>query len=222
MKKMAFLAALAAVPFAANATVLTFADLGLGNGGAVPQDFGDNVAGAGNGYEEGFGWTPNVAVEWDDQGEGSQWVNFTSGWSGGLTDSIYWEDPYEDGTIPDPFGFTFTAEEGWFVVLHGMDMPDFGVEITGVDLMVKDGEGNVLVDSDPEWNASVVEVNFEDPIVATELSVEFDVADINNTGYIDWFGVDNISFSQQPVPEPATMLALGAGLAALAARRRKK
>ncbi|RYG24015.1 PEP-CTERM sorting domain-containing protein [bacterium] len=43
---------------------------------------------------------------------------------------------------------------------------------------------------------------------------------------IEWgsnwnIGIDNVSFAQQAVPEPATMAALGLGLAALARRRRR-
>lgn len=38
----------------------------------------------------------------------------------------------------------------------------------------------------------------------------------------DWVGVDNIDFTTAPVPEPASMTALGLGVAALIRRRRNK
>lgn len=49
--------------------------------------------------------------------------------------------------------------------------------------------------------------------------LEFQV--INDASYATWSWVDNVSIEATPVPEPASMLALGAG-AALLIRRRKK
>ncbi|MBX3097541.1 MAG: PEP-CTERM sorting domain-containing protein [Fimbriimonadaceae bacterium] len=53
-------------------------------------------------------------------------------------------------------------------------------------------------------------------------SLEFRIITTNAAGNDEWVGIDNIRVTSQAVPEPATMLALGAGLAAFAARRRRK
>lgn len=55
---------------------------------------------------------------------------------------------------------------------------------------------------------------------ATVLQIR--VMTTNAVGNDEWVGVDNIRVTSNPVPEPATMLALGLGAVAVVARRRKK
>jgi hypothetical protein len=53
-------------------------------------------------------------------------------------------------------------------------------------------------------------------------SLELRVITTNAAGNDEWVGIDNIVVTSQAVPEPASMIALGAGLLALARRRRSK
>jgi hypothetical protein len=53
-------------------------------------------------------------------------------------------------------------------------------------------------------------------------SLEFRIITTNAAGSDEWVGIDNIVVTSQAVPEPASMIALGAGLVALARRRRSK
>jgi hypothetical protein len=52
-------------------------------------------------------------------------------------------------------------------------------------------------------------------------SLEFRIITTNAAGNDEWIGIDNIVVTSQAVPEPASMIALGAGLLALARRRRR-
>jgi hypothetical protein len=51
--------------------------------------------------------------------------------------------------------------------------------------------------------------------------LEFRILTTNASGSDEWIGVDDITVTSSPVPEPATLVALALGLGALARRRRK-
>jgi len=51
-------------------------------------------------------------------------------------------------------------------------------------------------------------------------NLEFRVITTNAVGNDEWIGIDDISVTSTPVPEPATMAILGLGLAAVVRRRR--
>ncbi|MCW5937775.1 MAG: PEP-CTERM sorting domain-containing protein [Fimbriimonadaceae bacterium] len=52
-------------------------------------------------------------------------------------------------------------------------------------------------------------------------NLQFRIMTTNAVGNDEWIGIDDISVTSSPVPEPATMLALGTGIAAFMARRKK-
>lgn len=52
--------------------------------------------------------------------------------------------------------------------------------------------------------------------------LEFRIMTNNAAGSDEWIGVDDISITSDAVPEPATMTALGLGIAGLLARKRKR
>ncbi|ARU40979.1 hypothetical protein CCB80_07410 [Armatimonadetes bacterium Uphvl-Ar1] len=200
-----------------QATVLTFDITGNSNGNFLDQGYGDNVAAAtvGNfGYDISNGTTPDVTVDYSRSDSGS-----LSWWSTGcsdLTNVIYNEN---DG---DPLlRITFTASNNQNVVLNSFDIGNFGGAVTLPGLSLKDGNGLTLV--------QLIDVpipSFSSPastfiiggFASQVLVLELDLTGLG--GNSDNIGLDNISFSQEAVPEPATMLGLAAVGAWFACRKR--
>lgn len=200
-----------------QATVLTFDITGNSNGNFLDQGYGDNVAAAtvGNfGYDISNGTTPDVTVDYSrsDSGPLSWW---STGYSD-LTNVIYNEN---DGD--SLLRITFTASNNQNVVLNSFDIGNFGGAVTLPGLSLKDGNGLTLVQLTdvPIPSFSSPASNFVVGGFASQVLVlELDLTGLG--GNSDNIALDNISFSQEAVPEPATMLGLAA-LGALVARRKK-
>lgn len=203
--------ALLAFAVGAHATVLTFdkEDGGWFNGEGLPEGYGSRVESAvqdGFVYGSDFGFTPNVEVTFGAAMNARVW---TTGY-GSLENVVYFS-----GT-PNKF-INFTADEGWFVRLHHFDIAgwpsinrntQFIVEVDGQvafdSNVTAPGQGFARLGEDQFWQGTNIRISVPD----------------NR----DWFnvGVDNIAFSQQPIPEPATMIGLALGAGLLAARRRRR
>ena len=207
----------------AYATVLTFDNVDPNNapfnGQPIPFDYGDRVdaSGADSGGRISFdlthGETPNVAVQ--------MFTANYSDWSQSTNLSV-WGSNYADLTdvAYHSFGqgarFIFTADAQYYVRLHSFLMGGyFG------DRMLPFLQ--VLVDGNPVFTQTNVAISG-----TTANTFSFD-PNVVKGGVIeirfgnDWnVAIDNIGFSQELIPEPASLTLLGAGLAGLALRRRTR
>jgi hypothetical protein len=208
----------------AQATVLTFvndAGGGLGNFGALSQAYGDNVSAAtqgGFGYGADFGFTPNITADYGTNGAGTATTWDTA--YGDLLNVVY-------ASQGAAFELTLTAEEGFFVQLHGFDLGGWSFTDYIINsVQVLDGGGAVLFGQSEvaiEGTNGHTDFDFGLPLSAAVLRIRFDATNLG--GNSDNIGIDNVAFSQTTViPEPATAGVLAAALAlglAVGARRRR-
>jgi hypothetical protein len=105
----------------------------------------------------------------------------------------------------------------------GSNLPDFTFMANGISYVHTYGVAPGSDSADP-WKTSAVSNNELAPQLGPK-NVTFTFAGgVNTLRFIDWpvtIGVDNVTVSTTPVPEPASMLLLGSGLAAAYAKRRR-
>jgi hypothetical protein len=207
----------------AYATVLTFdnvdPDNAPYNGQVIPFDYGDRVnasstdSGGRTGFDLTHGATPKVAVQ--------MFTADYSDWSR-LGDLIVWVTDFANLTdvanhLPDCAArFIFTADPQYYVRLHSFQMAGWRRNQTLPFLQV-------LVDGNPVFTQTgiVISGTTADTFSFDPNVVKGSVIEIRFGN--DWnVGIDNIEFSQELIPEPASLTLLGAGLAGLALRRRNK
>jgi hypothetical protein len=207
----------------AYATVLTFDNVDPNNAPfdfqPIPFDYGDRVdalgvdSGGRRNFDLTHGATPNVAVQM-----------FTANYSDWSLhrDLFVWVTDFADLTDvanhePDYAArFIFTADPQWYVRLHSFQMAGWRYDQPLPFLQV-------LVDGNPVFTQTNIVISGTtantfsfDPNVVKGRVIEIRFG--NN-----WdVGIDNIGFSQELIPEPASLTLLGAGLAGLALRRRNK
>jgi len=202
----------------AGATVLTFDGIPIpGSSVPIPQDYGDRVTAAtdpvtGWQYGTAGGFTPNVVVEYNPAS---------------VTPFSLWQSGY--GSLINALGHinfnvlgsvVLRPDAGFLVTLSSFDVGGWSIDRPDSRIVVSDLDGTALFDSGlvtvpgPTSNPSTWA--FTGPLSsANGLSIElFDYGTL---------GLDNVQFSQAPIPEPGTwaMLLGGLGLLSLAVRRRR-
>ena len=199
----------------AYATVLTFDN----SPSTIPYDYGSRVDASGvdvggrTNFNLTHGETPNVAVQ--------MFTANYSDWSQ-QTNLYLWGGGYADLTnvAYHNFGqgarFIFTADAQYYVRLHSFQMGGYFGDRTLPFLQV-------LVDGNPVFTQTNVAISGStantfsfDPNVVKGSVIEIRFGN-------DWnIAIDNIGFSQELIPEPASITLLVGGLAGLALRRRNK
>lgn len=201
-------AALALVPVAASATVLTF-DVagGVSNFANVPQSYGDNVAAAVDGLGHSYGvgaegFTPNVTVSYGTPGEDpALWTT-----SYGDLTNVLFNDADGDTT----FTLRLTAATGYLVDLYGFDIASFinaGQTIRG--FTVRDVGANSVLFSQGSTaisGATHNAISFATALSANDVELVIDLTGLGSVS--DDIGIDNVRFGQAlapvaGVPEPA-------------------
>jgi hypothetical protein len=208
---------------AGEATILTF-DQDLPNDptndfAPVPQVYGDSVPGSpqggftyGNGGE---GFTPHVATAYGPGGNVRMW---TAGY-GDLTNVIYQQDDTPTGRTLD---LTLTAAPGYDVRLYSFDMAGFGFTDRSINaVQVLDGASNTLFTCTScfiDGTAGHTAFSFSTPLTSQVLRIHFDASNLGSGS--DNIGLDNVRFGEQAaaVPEPASLVLVGAGFGLAAAR----
>lgn len=201
----------------AYATVLTFDNASSSN---IPYDYGSRVDASGvdvggrTNFNLTHGETPNVAVQ--------MFTANYSDWSQS-TNLFVWGSDYADLTdvAYHSFGqgarFIFTADSQYYVRLHSFQMggwPRTDRTLPFLQVLV---DGNtVFTQTNIVISGSVANTFSFDPNAVKGGVIEIRFGN-------DWnVAIDNIGFSQELIPEPASLTLLGAGLAGLALRRRNK
>ncbi|GIV04987.1 MAG: hypothetical protein KatS3mg016_0562 [Fimbriimonadales bacterium] len=205
-----------------HATVINFDNLTLSNGQSIPEDYADRVNSSGidsqgrGGYNLTYGETPNVQVQmFTADYAGGSWARL-----GGLK---FWATQYsnlQNVAYHDPSNqgarFILTADSTYYVQLHEFQMGGWPNTNRTLPFL------QVLVDGNPVYTQTNVSISGSsattfsfDPTVVKGGAIE-----IRFGG--DWnVGIDNIGFSQELVPEPASLFVLSGGLAELLRARRR-
>lgn len=201
------------------ATVLRFDDLAERQ--FVPDNYGDRVISAttdGFNYGTDFGFTPNVIVEFDPDGNFQQY-NAWTGYAG--LDRALGHDlfgvPGEIRLLPDP---------GFNVVLHSFDIGvwqrDFSNSRIRVFSLANDttplfDTGLTTLELRP--NGAVNPDNYAytfAPGLVSSAGLRIVINDLGN------LAIDNLSFSQTAVPLPAALPLFACALGGLAVARRRR
>jgi hypothetical protein len=207
----------------ANAdTVLLFENSSGFSFGTIPADYGSRVtANTQNGYHYGgTANTPNIVASY---------VN-AAGWPSGYGDLTNVCYPF--GATNPILSIKLTADPGYRVALQSFDLAGWpSTDYTINSVQVRDGNGsvlylapNLLVQGDsvgPQHTA----LSFA-PLVSSTLQISVDATNITASFGAENIGLDNLRFSQVPVPEPASFViavcASVVGCVVLLSRRRWK
>jgi hypothetical protein len=206
----------------AGATSLIFAHAdgsGFGSYGILPQGYGNRVVDANqDGFAYGLdgGPTPNIVTVYSQPG-----MPLVRTWDG-VSDLAHCATTAGDSGTYGLFEFDLVADPGYQVNLSSFDWANWGNYNQTIDsLSVQDGSGNNLY---YEANVPVPGTGHTHYTFTTAQAPVIKILFDGSTAYdADDVSIDNIIFSQQPVPEPATLLLAGlgfAGLARLGKRRR--
>jgi hypothetical protein len=201
------------------ATLIDFSNVS----GTIPTDYASRVNASGTdiggraGFDLTYGPTPNVAVQM-----------FSADYQGGTWNSLgplyWWGSQYADlygvayhSPANQGARFIFTADSGYWVRLHQFQMGGWPNTNRTLPFL------QVLVDGTPiftQYNVAISGTT-ANTFAFDPATVKGNVLEIRFGG--DWnVGIDNIGFSQELIPEPASLLALSAGLTGLIRLRRRE
>ena len=208
------LAALAglAIATSANATVLTFE--GFASNVDIPNSFGDNIAAAETGISVSNGTTPNIDLTW-----AGVWRFYNDAeWSAGYLAG------YNVGALHD---LQFTPDAGFGVLVDSFVFDDYVNYANPTNkfnwFLYEDSDAGALIASGTETTADgdnlTVNTGMATAYAGTVL-LRIEEHSDNVGGSFDQ-ALDDISFTQQAVPEPSSMALLGLGGLTLILRRRK-
>ena len=206
--KLVSIASIVASPLAAHATVLPFTET-FGAGGI--DSYADRIVGspqAGATYTVGAGWTPYVVLDFVTLA-GAQ----ASLWSAGYA-SMAWALGH--GSFNVPYRIDFIPDAGWNVTLRGFDIATWSSGTYATEIRIWDDNGSFAAPNLWSFSSSLLPSTIYQPLTAPLTgtgTVRMYLSNIGSTG------LDNIHFTQSPIPEPSALLLMGLGLAALAARR---
>lgn len=196
----------------ASATNLTFA-IAVNPGTPISGAYGDNVTSTSDGafgYGDEHGFTPNITVAYDAPQPPGSLIYANTGF--GDLQRVGWANG-------DFMEITFTAEEGYFVQLHGFEMAGMGSDqMASMIQVVEGGRGALFSETDALTGGGVSEPrrtswDFETPLFGEELTIQV-------TGISSSVAIDNIRFGQTDIPAPSALGCLAMG-GVLAARRRR-
>jgi hypothetical protein len=160
------------------------------------------------------GFTPNVTVAYRANNPSGTFPGISTWGTGyGNLSNVVWSGNLQSA-VPNDGYVTLTADAGFQVSLLSFRTALWSTGPANyTDISVRDGLGNVLYSTNAAnpVGGNVLHDFTSSPLTAQQLEIKF--------GQGWWIAVDDVTFSQA-VPEPGTMLVLGAGLVALARRRR--
>jgi hypothetical protein len=200
----------------AYATVLTFDNASSRN---IPYDYGSRVDASGvdvggrTNFNLTHGETPNVAVQMftANYSDWSQQTNLYL-WGGGYADLT--NVAYHN--VGQGARFIFTADAQYYVRLHSFQMGGYlGDRMLPFLQVLVDGNA-VFTQTNVAISGSTANTFSFDPNVVKGGVIEIRFSNNWNVA------IDNIGFSQELIPEPASITLLVGGLAGLALRRRTR